>query len=256
MSEYTFPADSATSLDIHLAAGRVAFRPGESASVVVEVDTKDPNFTVEQRGNQIYISSDRETKWASGRNAAQVVVRAPDGMDATITTATANIDSSIPLGDVYIKSATADVGLTEIEGGTIKTASGDAEIGLVQDYVKVSSASGNINIGQCHGKADFSAASGDVHIRDCEGPVKAASASGDISIGRFVGDRGSFKTMSGDVIVGVPAGTKIDLDVTTLSGQLRLPERPEDGEPVTPTRSMTIRAKLVSGDLVLKRVAE
>lgn len=255
MKTYEFNVDSGTSLDVYLTAGRVDIRQGEPGRVDVEVETNDPRFTVEQRGNQIYISSDRESRWTSARNAAHVVVKVPEGIDATISTAAANVDSTVRLGDIYIKSASADVELTEVNGGNVKTATGDVEIGRVADYLKVSSASGDIIIGQCLGKAEFSAASGDIHIRDCDGPVKANCASGDVMLGRFAGDRASFKTMSGDVSVGVPAGTKIDLDVTTLSGELRLPDRPEGAEPVTPTRKMSIRAKLVSGDLILKRVA-
>ncbi|MDX1469236.1 MAG: DUF4097 family beta strand repeat-containing protein [Acidimicrobiia bacterium] len=256
MNNYEFDVDSNTSLDVYLTAGRVDIRPGEQGRIEVVVDTNDPKFEVSQRGGQIYISSDRDSRWASGRNSANVVIKAPEGTDATISTATANIDSTVRLGDVFIKSATADVELNEIHSGNVKTASGDVEIGRVSDYLKVASASGDVMIGRCEGKAECSAASGDVHIRDCEGPVKANSASGDITLGRFAGDRASFKTMSGDVTVGVPAGTKINLDVTTLSGELRLPERSDDAEPVTPTRKISLRAKLVSGDLILKRVEE
>lgn len=254
MKTYEFDVEAGTSLDIYVTAGRVDIRPGEPGRIEVLVDTDDPKFEVSQRGAQIYISSDRESRWASARNSANVVIKAPEGTDASISTATANVDSAVRLGDVFIKSATADVDLTEINDGNVKTASGDVEIDRVHHDLKVASASGAVLIGRCDGKAECTAASGDIRIRDCDGLVKANSASGDITVDRFTGDRASFKTMSGDVTVGIPAGTKVDLDVTTLSGDLRLPEKQDGEKSAAPTRKTSLRAKLVSGDLILKRV--
>lgn len=256
MKTYEFDVEPGTSLDVYVTAGRVDIRPGKPGRIEVFVDTDDPKFEVSQRGATIYISSDRESRWASGRNSANVVIKAPDGTDATISTATADVDSTVRLGDVFIKSASADIDLAGIDGGNVKTASGDVEIDQVEDYVKVASASGDIVVGHCVGKAEFTAASGDVNVRHCVGPVHANSASGDITVSRFTGDRASFKTMSGDVTVGIPEGTKINLDVTTLSGELRLPEKRDGAEATAPRRNISLRAKLVSGDLILKRVDE
>ena len=252
--DYEFNVDSGASLDVHLTAGRLDIRGGEPGSIKVQVETRDPNFIVEQRGSQIYISSDRETRWTSAsRNSAQVVIEVPEGTDANIATAAANVESTVRLGDVAFKVASGDIGLAGIGRGTVKTATGDISLGSVDDYVKVSSASGDISIGTCSGKAEFSAASGDIHIRDCSGSVNASSASGDIALSRFTGDRASFKSMSGDANIGVLPGTKLDLDATLLSGSLNLPEPSQ--EPVASERRMKIRAKIVSGDLTIRRLS-
>ncbi|MGB8361311.1 MAG: hypothetical protein WCE80_07935, partial [Acidimicrobiia bacterium] len=68
----------------------------------------------------------------------------------------------------------------------------------------------------------------------------------------FSGRSGVFKGMSGDIDLGIPTGTSVDLDVNLLSGRLNLPE--EATERHDPVRHMTIGAKLVSGDLTISRV--
>lgn len=252
---YEFKADAGTGLDIHLLSGHLSIREGESGKIKVDVETDDENFVVEQRGNQVYISSDRETRWISpSRKSAHVQIEAPAGVDATIGSAAAGIESSVDLGDVHIKLASGDIELAGVHRGTIKTATGDVEIAVVKDSVRASSASGDINIGKCEGKAEFSAASGDISIQDCRGPVSASSASGDITLEKFTGERANFKSMSGSAEIGVLPGTKLDLDASLLSGQLNLPEPSQNDS--RKERRMKVRAKIVAGDLTINRVTE
>ncbi len=251
--QYEFKSERGTSLDVHLMAGHLSIREGDPGVIKVDVETDDGKFIVEQRGNQIYISSDRDSRWTS-RQSARVQIETPEGTDASIGTAAADVESTVRLGDVDIKLASGDVDLAGVHRGTIKTATGDVDITSVTDYVKAATASGDISIGSCQGKADFSAASGDISIRDCSGTVNASSASGDITLVRFTGDRATFKSMSGSAEIGVPPRTKLDLDATLLSGRLNLPEPSKDKAPSE--RRMRVRAKIVAGDLTIKRVEE
>jgi hypothetical protein len=53
--------------------------------------------------------------------------------------------------------------------------------------------------------------------------------------------------------LGIPIGTTVDLDATTLSGQVILPEAVE--ETTSPSeRHTSVRVKMVSGDLEIRRV--
>ncbi|MFV1961389.1 MAG: DUF4097 family beta strand repeat-containing protein, partial [Acidimicrobiia bacterium] len=185
-------------------------------------------------------------------DSAYVVIEVPDGTDATVGTASAKIECSGPLGRVDAKTASGEIEIAQAESAIIKTASGNANIGTVINDLKINSASGDASVGECDGKANFAAASGDIHMGVGTGPVNASTASGDVTIERFTGRRAIFKSMSGTAIIGVPAGTRLDLDVTLLSGDLKLPKPAPD----TPRseRQMTIKAKLVSGDLTIRRV--
>ena len=71
-------------------------------------------------------------------------------------------------------------------------------------------------------------------------------------ISKFTGKTANFKAMSGDVHLGIPRATSVDLDVNLLSGSLELPQT-DPAEYRPPEREMTVRAKLVSGDLYINR---
>lgn len=251
MIEQEFAVGRNAEIDVHIHSGRVEVKTGSDRTISVEVDTDDPEFVVEQRGDLIHVSSDKNIRW-SARGHAFVVIEIPEGTDATIGTASANIECSGLLGRIEAKTASGEIEIAHAENATIKTASGDASVGTVTGDIKINSASGDARVGECAGKANFAAASGDVHMDVSSGVVNASTASGDITIERFTGRRAIFKSMSGTASIGVPTGTRLDLDATLLSGKLKLPKPGSDTPPSE--RQMTIKAKLVSGDLTIRRV--
>lgn len=251
MIKQDFTVGDQAELDIHIHSGRVEVREGPPGAVSVEVDTDDSNFTVEKRGDVIYVASDQSGGWSLGTRQAHVTVTAPPGTDLTVGTASARVALEAELGRVDVKTASGDVDIERARSATVKTASGDVKIGSVDEDVRVSSASGDVSCDSC-GRAVFSTASGDVSLGESSDAVTASTASGDVRIDRFQGRRVSVKSMSGEASIGIPAGTQVDLDATTLSGRLNLPEPSPDTPPSE--RRMSVKAKLVSGDLTLRRV--
>ncbi len=250
MIRQEFSVGQSVELDVRIQSGRVEVHSGDPGVVLVEVDTSDPGFVVDQRGDLIYISSDKNSSWLS-RNSAFVRIEVPDKADAVIGTASAKIECTAPLGRIDAKTASGEIEIDTAGSIVIKTASGDAQIRLATGDIKVSSASGDVHVGTFEGKANFSAASGDLVVNEGSGSIVASTASGDISIDRFSGQRANLKTMSGTASIGVPAGTKLDLDVTLLSGNLNLPK--PSAAKTESQRQMSITAKLVSGDLNIRR---
>ncbi|MEE8406371.1 MAG: DUF4097 family beta strand repeat-containing protein [Acidimicrobiia bacterium] len=251
MIEHEFDVGRGAGIDVHIHSGRVEVSTGSDRTISVEVDTDDPGFVVEQRGDLVYVFSDNKTRWST-RGHSNVVIEVPEGADVTIGAASAKIECSGPLGRVEAKTASGEIEIGQAESATIKTASGDASVGTVTGDIKINSASGDARVGECPGKASFAAASGDIHMDVSTGTVNASTASGDITIERFTGRRAVFKSMSGTAIIGVPTGTRLDLDATLLSGKLKLPQPVSDSPPSE--RQMTIKAKLVSGDLTIRRI--
>lgn len=252
MISRTFAVEGPPDIEVRIESGRVELRRGAPETVAVTVETKTPDFIVEQRGNSILVSSDKTTSWLS-RGSAYVVIEAPEGSDLRVSVASAAVLADMALGKVDVKSASGDVELRSTESLAIKTASGDAEVDSVEQSLTFASASGDLRVrGKCRGSVSASTASGDIYIADCEATLNVNTASGDININRFSGRSGVFKGMSGDIDLGIPRRTEIDLDINLLSGKLRTP----DPEPRTGDveRQMSIRAKLVSGDLTLKRL--
>lgn len=253
MIHKTFEVDGAPDIEIRIESGRVELRRGERPDAVdVRVDTQTSGFVVEQRGNSILVSSDKTTSWLS-RGSAYVVIEAPAGADVLVGVASAQIQADLPLGKVDLKTASGDIELDSVDSLTAKTASGDMRVGRVGRSLRFTTASGDLLVDEAPaGSVSVSTASGDIMIEDCEATLDVNTASGDVHVRRFTGHSASFKAMSGTIDLGIPRRTEVSLDANLLSGKLRLPD--PDPSQEEPERQMTIRAKLVSGDLRITRV--
>jgi len=108
----------------------------------------------------------------------------------------------------------------------------------------------NLAVGVIAGDATCSTASGEVVVGLAKGDMAAKSASGDVHIDEFCGRDLRGKTVSGDLRVGMARGQRVDVDLQTLTGNLRLPSNPS---PVDARDKPAIRIsfKSVSGDFEL-----
>lgn len=252
MIDKTFSVDSSPDVEVRIESGRVELRRGEPGTVHVTVDTKNPDFVVEQRGNSILVSSDKTTPWLS-RGSAYVVVETPEDSDLQVAVASAQVQAALPLGKVDIKTASGDIDVENAETLSVKSASGDTRVKRVDRSLRFTSASGDLAVEDIvSGSVTASTASGDIYIDECEGTLDVKTASGDTRVRRFTGRSAYCKGMSGTIDLGIPRHTEVSLDVNLLSGKLKLPE-PETGDE-EPERQMEIRVKLVSGDLRIERV--
>lgn len=252
MIHKTFSVDGLPDLDVRVEAGRLEVHETDSGRVDVTVDTRLPGFIVEQRGNTILVSSDTNAGWLS-RGSAYVVIETPPGSDLRASVASAPVTADVDLGKVEVKSASGDIDIRQAETLVVKTASGDLHVDTVKRALRVTSASGDVRVvSRLDGSAVVSTASGDIEIEKSDATIEMNTASGDASIRNYTGRSANFKAMSGSIDLGIPSGSRIELDVSTLSGKVRLPDpEPSQG---TPTRNMSIRAKLVSGDFTIERV--
>jgi len=247
----TFEVDGPPDIEVRIESGRVEVQRGEPGRVGVSVDTKTPDFIVEQRGNSILVSSEQTMSWLS-RSSAYVVIDAPEGSDLRVSVASADIRADVPLERVDLKTASGDIELESAETLEAKSASGDLQIERVGRALSFSSASGDLLVpGAATGSISISTASGDIYIDHADGNVAVSTASGDTRLRRFTGRSAAFKSMSGSVDIGIPRRTEVSLDANLLSGKLRLPD-PETTQE-DPERQTSIRAKLVSGDLIIER---
>lgn len=252
MIHKTFTVDGLPDLEVRIEAGRLEVHEAGSGKVDVTVDTRLPGFIVEQRGNSIVVSSDKDAGWLS-RGSAYVVIETPPGSDLRASVASAPVTVDVDLGKVEIKSASGDIDIDRARDVIVKSASGDLHVGRVDRALRVTSASGDVRVEETvSGSMVVSTASGDVHIEESDATIEMNTASGDAYIRNFTGRSANFKSMSGGIDLGIPSGTTVELDVNTLSGKVRLPDpEPSQG---TSTRHMSIRAKLVSGDFTIERV--
>ena len=230
----------------------VALRDDETTRKAVE------STLVEQRprgeGSEIVIEVPRRSGSFFGREPRlRVDVRAPHGTSLSFTTASADVSARGRLGTVRGKTASGDVNVPAAAEIRVETASGDLRIGDVEGEASLRSASGDIKVGTVGGALDASVVSGDLRVASAPLGGAAAAVSGDIELGSVAEGELSVRTVSGDVTVGVAQGSRVHVDVSTVSGDLRSELDLEDSAPEGDGPFLDVRGKTVSGDLRLRR---
>ena len=119
--------------------------------------------------------------------------------------------------------------------------------------VTVSTGSGDVEIGTSGSAAVVKTGSGDLRVGESYDDVSLATGSGDFVIDHAHRGRLTAKGASGDVRVGIPAGTPVWTDLTTVSGAIRS-SLEGAGQPAEGQDHIELRAKTVSGDIVLTQV--
>ena len=270
----TFKTPRATSVYVELGSGALSVRAEDVAETTVSVDGKNSDdVIVEQRGNQVVVlAAQRRTGFFAGFEKLTVSVTLPASSELATKLGSADLDSSGRLGNVKIKSGSGEVRLGElgadalVETGSgdvtfdsvagqlrIKSGSGDVEVDRLGSAAAISTGSGDVQIGASHGDVTVKSGSGDTRIREAHSDLSLTTASGDLVVG--VLHRGGLqaKNVSGDIHVGIPADIPVWTDISCVTGSvtstLAGAGQPEDGQDF-----IEVRAKTVSGDIVLEQL--
>ncbi len=106
----------------------------------------------------------------------------------------------------------------------ITTASGDLIVTNVTGDVTATTASGDVRVEGVTGNVQAETASGDVEVINITGAANAKTASGDVEVAitrlEGAGDL-KFSSASGDVDVQLPASLDADVELSTISGDVR-----------------------------------
>lgn len=245
---FDFDIDGDARLVVNVPSGRMDMYRSDSA-IVVEIDGNTDGLEVGQTGNTVTIASNKTGAWTFG--SMRIRVGVPERCDLDLAAASLDVYAEVSLGHVKGRTASGDLSVHDVTSISVRSASGDIRFARAEGDVEVTIASGDVYGDVVVGSLEVSVASGDVRIGHVEGDVSARSASGDIWISRTTGRDVRAKSMSGTVAVGIASGTRVHLDVSTLSGDIHRPEGSGDGS--EPSRTMDLTIKTVSGDIRLTR---
>ena len=267
----TFTTPDPVALHVELGSGTVsidAVETGESSVTITGPRAEE--FVVEQSGRNLAVIAPRGRFFGSDNHTVRVVV--PEGSDVSTKTGSADTETSGPLGTVMLKTGSGDIevaradGTMVVESGSgdvrcheagdavrIKSGSGDIDLGDVRGRTGISTGSGDVVIGVAHERTVIKTGSGDLELKRSESDVSLTTASGDLVVGHAPRGKISAKNVSGDVRVGIPAGTPVWTDVNTVTGSvasnLQSVGKPTDGQDF-----VELRATTVSGDVRLVQV--
>jgi len=261
----TYDTPGPVTLRLSIAAGAIEVRTVDGSQTTVQVDAHGvrpdalSNVREEIRpaaggGHEVIVEAPRSRGFALGRDASYLVtVSAPHGADLRARTASGEVSAQGRLGEAAVNTASGDVELDEVDGSvSVKTASGDVRVEDAGGDVTVRTVSGDARIGRAGGSAEVAVVSGDVEIGE-SGPTEVNSVSGDVAVGELTGGDARFRSVSGQMTIGVRSGLRLWLDVSSRSGSTVSELDPEDPAGGSGGVQLELRATSVSGDIRIVR---
>jgi hypothetical protein len=142
---------------------------------------------------------------------------------------------------------------TVVGDAEVSTGSGRVRIGDVDGTAVVKNSNGSTDIGTVTGRLRVRSTNGDVTVGRADAGVEAKASNGSIRIGEVVRGSVALDTATGDLEVGVAAGTAAWLDLKTGHGRVHN-ELDEIGRgPAEPGKAVQVRAHTSFGDITVRR---
>jgi DUF4097 and DUF4098 domain-containing protein YvlB len=269
----TFDTPDPVALYVELGAGDLTVEATDTGQTQVDITgPRAEDFTVDQHGRNIAVVAPKGRFFGIGTDSHTVRIVVPTGSDLATKTGSADTETVGALGVVKLKTGSGDVELERTEGPlVIESGSGDVRCHEARAEVRIKSGSGDIDLGDVHGTTGISTGSGDVvigiahettvvktgsgdlELKRSESDVSLTTASGDLVVGHAPRGRITAKNVSGDVRIGIPSGTPVWTDVSSVTGSVAS-DLPSVGKPADGQDYVELRATSVSGDVRLVQV--
>lgn len=247
--DQAFSVNADPRLELKLISGSVRLLPGDAGTIEISIEGSNrilEKLAVEQRGNIVTVHQ-RQRRFGSLELTAVV----PVGASVQAELASADLTAEVELGSLTAEVSSGDVSARNVTNdASVKTSSGDVRLGIVSGNAKVTTASGDIKIAESIGELNCKTLSGDVTIGRGRARVEAKTTSGDLKVAGFGGSALAFKTVSGDARIGLEAGLILDVDIETLSGDVRN-EFELTAKPAGTAKRAELSIKTLSGDVTL-----
>ena len=274
MTDYFFETTEPVDLQVETGKGTVQVTCTDTTETKIVVEGRDADETrVEQHGSRIEVIAPRHRGgFFGGDSELHVTASVPTASNLAVRTGSADVTVEGDAGSVAVKSGSGDVQIATSRGASlVETGSGDVQVQHAQSELRVKSGSGDVRVGHGDGAVAISTGSGDVEMGTTKSAAVVKTGSGDLRVGEshddvslstgsgdFVIDhvhrgRLSAKGASGDIRVGIPAGLPVWTDLTTVSGSIRS-SLEGGGQPAEGQDHVELRAKTVSGDIVLTQI--
>ena len=267
--QHVFSTPEPAVLYIEFGSGHIRVHAEEVDQTVIEVTGQNAeDMVVEQRGHQIVVVAPKRAGFLSHMRDIRVDATVPTHSELVTRTGSADgtlgwVKLHTGSGDILldtvsaealVKAGSGDVTIKAVSGATnLSSGSGEIKIERVEGPTQISTGSGDISVGYAGAALSLKSGSGDLEVRDASADSVLSSASGDVRVGRFPAGKLTAKNASGDIRVGIPAGVPVWTDVTSVSGTVRSTLQ-SAGEPAEGQEYVELRAKTVSGDVLLESI--
>ena len=255
----TFHTPAPVRLDVRVPVGRVDIETVDGEETRVEIESEpeaEDAAVIELRGNEVIVAIEEERFLVFFTKVPDAIVRitCPHGAELAGRVVSADFRADGRLGSVEVKSVSGDVQLGQVDGeATVKSVSGDGRLGPVAGRATVQTVSGDFSLDRVDRPVEFKSVSGDVRIDEARSDASGQSVSGDIRLGAVTQGSVTLRSVSGDMHVGVRAGSRLWVDAKSTSGdtssELNVGDAPPEGE----GPMIELRATAMSGDIRVVR---
>lgn len=247
MTNQFFTVGDDPQLEVKIGSGSLRVLSGDTGSIEISVRGSDRNLerlVIEQRGNTVIVQ-----QRARRLGSLDITAVVPNGTSIHAVLASADLIADADVGSLTVEVASGDVVVGRVlSDASVVTASGDVRIASVGGDAHVVTASGDVKVGDVGGELECQTASGDCSVGTAV-RVNAKTASGDLKVEAFGGSELAFKTMSGDARIGLLAGLVLDVDIQTMSGEVR--NEFELSAQAGESKPAALSIKTMSGDVTL-----
>lgn len=208
--------------------------------------------------------------WLRGGEPLDVEIGLPAGsrVDAQVTSGDYRTEG--PLGECRLVTGYGDIRLEE--GGPVQLTSryGEIQVGRATGHAELSTSAGDVRVGEVDGTAGITSSYGEVRVGTVTGDlavkglygeirvdhahagVSARTAYGSVRIEEVVRGSVELTTSSGELQVGVRAGTAAWLDAHSAAGRVRNSLDVHDSADGF-VDTVEIRARTSDGDILVRR---
>ena len=273
--EKTFAVSGAAKFNLGAIRGSVDIRAGADGVITVKaeklINTGDAENTViemEQGSDGSVKVKTRFTDywmgWLFGSKPCEVnyTVTAPRSCALQINGVSADMTVEGFEGDSSFKTVSGDVNVRAINGSLFfDSVSGDLQLADLAGDLRFNTVSGDISGERLAGAVRLNTVSGDIDFEESNLPsVSVSTVSGEVTMETGLGEGPySFKSVSGDLTLKVPADAHLSAELQTLSGDLsvKLPVTlmsRRNGKQSVEAQGGGVRVSLnsVSGDMRIK----
>jgi DUF4097 and DUF4098 domain-containing protein YvlB len=264
---YEFDRSTPVTVVLRTHGGSVEIVAEERADIQVDVQPMSGNDAAAEAARDTRVVLEEDTLliqvpgsefWSWRRTPKlHITARVPAGSSLAGKTASAGVRASGVYSDVQFDVASGDVDLAEATGDVaLEAASGRLAVQRVGGSLRAKTASGGLRIGDVTGDVSAETASGHIRLGGIGGSLRAITASGDIEVAALHQGQATIRTASGDVRVGVAAGSAVWMDLSTASGK-SITDLAAQGDvpPSDGPVELELRVRTASGDIRVHRAA-
>ena len=261
MPHWDFPGSDPIDASVDLASGRVTLNCGPVSATTVDVAPSRFSRNAEKLIDEVRAGFDhgrlevtgpRRTGLFRGHAAFDVTITLPQGSRSLVRTASADLICNGELGALEAHTASGDITAARVAGHLqAETSSGDIRLDET-GTAEIRTASGDVRLTWARDDVSVRTASGDVTISSAATDVAAITASGDVRVASVARGSTEVSTASGDVVVGVPPGVGVYLDLSSATGSATS-QLQETGP--SDDIALGVRCRTASGDIRIVRAA-